>query len=293
MLQAVDITWDTDGNEKLFQELPSTVDIPEEILDEDEISDYLSNKVGFCHDGFTLTSNVSEAIENIILIKADSLLISGVKGDEEEFEVEMEFNTPSDRNIQVKFCYNGTDRDFIEKFQKYADKFSVDEYVSDWLGKEKRQKRLIFNAVYDAYSIDAHWIKRTLTIIAKNLQNILANDVPQKTIPQAVTEKVPKTDQWNYVHEVGNPKKEGSYIVTLIYPEWWNGEKTGRQLATTDIRYFRDLGKRNIDCAMDGEPTDGLAWLEECGSIMGERVYAWQEMPPIAKLPDGVVLDEE
>ena len=41
---------------------------------------------------------------------------------------------------------------------------------------------------------------------------------------------------------------------------------------------------------MDGEPDSGFAWTEECGSISGERVYAWMPMEDIgiADLPEGV-----
>lgn len=34
--------------------LPSEIDIPEEMEDEEEISDYLSETTGYCHKGFVL-----------------------------------------------------------------------------------------------------------------------------------------------------------------------------------------------------------------------------------------------
>lgn len=55
---AYNIQWDTDG--KSIPDLPSEVEIPQEIMDEiadqfaDEISDYLSDLTGFCHFGFSL-----------------------------------------------------------------------------------------------------------------------------------------------------------------------------------------------------------------------------------------------
>ena len=44
------IEWDIDENDDI--ELPETIEIPEGITDEDEISDYLSEQTGYCHNGF-------------------------------------------------------------------------------------------------------------------------------------------------------------------------------------------------------------------------------------------------
>ena len=169
MLQATNIKWDTDGNEKLFQALPSTVDIPEGILGDDEIADYLSDTVGFCHSGYKLTSVVSEDITNVIFncTKFRLFVLSSEKCGE-KFEATFQFSAPfttsSDWDACVNFCYNGTDRDFIEKFQNYANTFSVEEYVSVC--------RKHFTAC---------WIKNTLTTIAENLQSLLPKDVSQES----------------------------------------------------------------------------------------------------------------
>ena len=62
-MKAVNIKWDvTDGAEDMSQEeinevlesLPTEVDIPTGMWDEDEISDWLSDEFGFCHYGFEL-----------------------------------------------------------------------------------------------------------------------------------------------------------------------------------------------------------------------------------------------
>lgn len=42
--------------EDLF-ELPEFIEIPENITDEDDISDWLSDEYGFCHNGFTLDTD--------------------------------------------------------------------------------------------------------------------------------------------------------------------------------------------------------------------------------------------
>ena len=39
-----------------FVDLPDEVDLPEGLTDEDDISDWLSDEYGFCHDGFKLES---------------------------------------------------------------------------------------------------------------------------------------------------------------------------------------------------------------------------------------------
>ena len=37
-----------------FVDLPSEVELPKDLTDEDDISDWLSDEYGFCHDGFEL-----------------------------------------------------------------------------------------------------------------------------------------------------------------------------------------------------------------------------------------------
>lgn len=63
MLKAVDIKWDvTDYDDDEFDDeacevlesLPKEMDIPEGMTDPDEISDWLSDEIGFCHNGFRL-----------------------------------------------------------------------------------------------------------------------------------------------------------------------------------------------------------------------------------------------
>ena len=53
-MKATNIIWDIDGVEI---ELPTEIDIPDGMTDEDEISDYLSDETGFCHYGFDLVEN--------------------------------------------------------------------------------------------------------------------------------------------------------------------------------------------------------------------------------------------
>lgn len=58
-MKAINITWDVDNKEDLNM-LPSEIEIPEDMIDEagevddDEISNYLSDVTGFCHKGYEL-----------------------------------------------------------------------------------------------------------------------------------------------------------------------------------------------------------------------------------------------
>ena len=71
IMRAVNIKWDvTDGAEDMTKEdmdeilltLPTEVEIPNYLITDDEddlldeVSDWLSNEYGFCHDGFELVN---------------------------------------------------------------------------------------------------------------------------------------------------------------------------------------------------------------------------------------------
>ena len=61
-MKATNILWDTETQEEL-ELLPKEIEIPEGMTDGEEISDYLSDKVGYCHKGFALDSNLQEEEE--------------------------------------------------------------------------------------------------------------------------------------------------------------------------------------------------------------------------------------
>ena len=74
MLKAINIKWDTDRDMEVLNELPTEMIIPnelEELYKKDreyaleEISDWLSDETGFCHDGFEVVSEITkESVEN-------------------------------------------------------------------------------------------------------------------------------------------------------------------------------------------------------------------------------------
>lgn len=53
-MKAINIEWDVDTEEEL-EDLPTEIEIPDGMTDEEEISDYITDKTGFCHCGFELT----------------------------------------------------------------------------------------------------------------------------------------------------------------------------------------------------------------------------------------------
>ena len=55
-MKAIEILWDVD-NKEILESLPTEVDIPDGMTDEEKISDYLSDLTGFCHCGFILSTD--------------------------------------------------------------------------------------------------------------------------------------------------------------------------------------------------------------------------------------------
>lgn len=58
-MKAINILWDTDGENI---PLPNEIDIPEGMTDEEQISDYISDKTGFCLYGFELVEEYETMI---------------------------------------------------------------------------------------------------------------------------------------------------------------------------------------------------------------------------------------
>lgn len=53
-MRAINIQWDVDDESDLAN-LPSEIEIPEDIQDsDDDISDYISDVTGFCHQGYEI-----------------------------------------------------------------------------------------------------------------------------------------------------------------------------------------------------------------------------------------------
>lgn len=65
-MKAVNIKWDTDGDLELLYTLPKELEIPDGMVDEDEISEWLSDQEGLCHNGFEIVKELSQNYIDIL-----------------------------------------------------------------------------------------------------------------------------------------------------------------------------------------------------------------------------------
>ena len=56
---AVNIIWDTDGEDV---DLPTEIEIPDYLIEDEDISDFITEATGFCHNGFTIEVKKGEKI---------------------------------------------------------------------------------------------------------------------------------------------------------------------------------------------------------------------------------------
>ena len=68
LMIAYDIDWDTDGEEA---DLPNEILLPNGITDVNEISDYISDTIGFCHKGFRIAKNLKERVKALSSLVAE------------------------------------------------------------------------------------------------------------------------------------------------------------------------------------------------------------------------------
>ena len=97
MLKAINIKWDTDGDEEILQDLPTEMIIPDYLEDwyssdreyaMEEISDWLSDETGFCHNGFEIVKEVTkESVEEELFNFLTSKMETGDTPDIERVRV--------------------------------------------------------------------------------------------------------------------------------------------------------------------------------------------------------------
>lgn len=114
MLKAINIKWDTDGDKKVFNELPTEMIIPDELEKMykkdreyalEEISDWLSDETGFCHDGFEIEREITkESVENELY---DFFNDKMETGDAPEIEGVWKQYDPANGNIIAIDCVSG------------------------------------------------------------------------------------------------------------------------------------------------------------------------------------------
>lgn len=82
--------------------------------------------------------------------------------------------------------------------------------------------------------------------------------------------------EWKYVEKDGNPKEMGTYYCLVVGSLLYNGKTIPHY--EYDTRWFGE-GETAQAWKMDGQPDSGLVWTEQSGSMEGEQVYAWRELP--------------
>jgi len=82
--------------------------------------------------------------------------------------------------------------------------------------------------------------------------------------------------EWKYVEKDGNPKEMGTYYCLVVAPSENNGKTI--PYYEYDTRWLGE-GETAQAWKMDGQPDSGLVWTEQTGSMLGEQVYAWRELP--------------
>ena len=114
MLKAINIKWDTDGDEEVLQDLPTEMIIPKELEDcyssdseyvMEEISDWLSDETGFCHDGFEIVREITkESVEEELYNFFNDKMVTGEAPD---IEGVWEQYNPANGKIIVIDCVGG------------------------------------------------------------------------------------------------------------------------------------------------------------------------------------------
>lgn len=114
MLKAINIKWDTDGDMEVLNELPTEMIIPNELeglykkdreYALEEISDWLSDETGFCHDGFEVVKVITkESVENELY---DFFNDKMETGDAPEIEGVWKQYDPANCNIIAIDCVSG------------------------------------------------------------------------------------------------------------------------------------------------------------------------------------------
>ena len=114
MLKAINIKWDTDGDMEVLKELPTEMIIPDELEEMckkdkeyalEEISDWLSDETGFCHDGFEVVKVITkESVEEELYDFFNNKMVTG---DAPEIEGVWKQYNPINGKIIAIDCIDG------------------------------------------------------------------------------------------------------------------------------------------------------------------------------------------
>lgn len=194
MRKAINIQWDTDGDSTI--NLPTEIEIPAHLTDEDEISDYLSESTGFCHFGFEMVEQEdSEGVSVDDIIDAAETLDWTVRADENNGSFGLEFRKYSPAGEDFMFYANteGYSESRVEaivsEVRSYAYDFDPEEHAVMHLGG--RGAPGLFDLCEDAKAIEA-----MLQELADALYELLhgkpvsiAETVAKQTIAEGTSEK--------------------------------------------------------------------------------------------------------
>lgn len=114
MLKAINIKWDTDGDEEVLQDLPTEMIIPVDLEEDyysdmkdimEDISDWLSKETGFCHYGFEIVKEVTkESVEEELYDFFNNKMVTG---DAPEIEGVWKQYNPANGKIIAIDCVGG------------------------------------------------------------------------------------------------------------------------------------------------------------------------------------------
>ena len=162
MLKVINIKWDLDVENmesKVELSLPREIIVPEDMTDEDEISDYISEFTGFCHEGFELKRELDQKYVDIL--EENDWSISSYMDDG---RVELQKYSPAGEDFLM--CVEV--ENFPESVREYANDFDADEHAAMWI--EARGK---VNGVPDSIRAlieDAEAIQEMLNELADTLE---------------------------------------------------------------------------------------------------------------------------
>lgn len=131
MMKAININWDTDEDTAIV--LPVSIEIPEDITDEEEISDFLSNITGYCHKGFDLIKEIEPTKKELTRIECIDYICENID------KIKRLINKT---NVNIKFDKNDefTNKSFMVSVQV---KKKWDEYTTELKKIEKLDKQYI------------------------------------------------------------------------------------------------------------------------------------------------------
>lgn len=125
MKKVLNIKWDTDGDMEVLNDLPKEIVIPDHIKNE-EISDYISDKTGFCHAGYDLVYIVTKE-EILAMIESKNLTYQWVGMDKDDSNADNPNATYFVALCQTKWFVEKTFPVYIPCKRAYAD---MDEEIA-------------------------------------------------------------------------------------------------------------------------------------------------------------------